>query len=104
MTKPVLAEAAVITAFGAVATAFALNLADHHVSIPTILAVVLLFLYAGLQQADELGRALATHLYRCPAKGCPVTIRAPKTLDADALRHYRAQATEHTLHTQAGPR
>lgn len=99
MNKPVLAEATTLAAFATVAVAFADLLADHHVSDLAILAVSLFILTSGMFLGDAFGRALRTRLYRCPTRHCPVAITAPRNLGEDALRHYRTQATDHTLHT-----
>ncbi|MFI2620367.1 hypothetical protein [Streptomyces sp. NPDC018584] len=100
MNKPALAEGSVLVAFGGITAAFANTLADHDVSVLIILAVALFTLNTGLHQGDAIGQALRTHLYRCPTKGCTVTIRAPKTLDHNTLGRYEQQATDHTLHTE----
>jgi hypothetical protein len=104
VNKPVLAEAAIGITSGVVAASFADILADHNVNVFVTIAVVMFVLCTGITQGTAIAEALRTTLYRCPAKGCDVTIRAPKDVGQDALARYRQQATDHTNHAQTGTR
>lgn len=104
MGKSTLAEV-VVTVLGAlIAVKIAANLNDHNVSAAVIILVIAFTLSVGFQVAGDVGKAISTTVYRCPTKGCPVTIRAPKDVGQDALAGYRDQATDHTNHPTAGTR
>ena len=100
MNKATLTEAAILIASGATAGGLANQLADHHVSVAAIIAVIAFTMTTGLTLAHQVGQSLRTSFYACPAKGCTVTIRARGTSPTE-LANLRTLATDHTKHGSA---
>ncbi len=93
-------KATVLISSGVVASVLGTQLADRGVSTAAILTAVLAVLTASQYFAAQLTQGLRTTLYACPAKGCPVFIRAKQVGDAEQAR-LRSMATDHTKHGSA---
>lgn len=97
MQKATLTEAAILITGGVVAGSLANELADHGVATMAIVCTVMSTLTAGLYFAVQIGQGLRTVLYTCPAKGCPVSVRAKDVSEQEKTR-FRAYATDHGQH------
>ena len=97
MKKTTLVESAIVILSGALAYGLGHQLSDHGVSVATIVAAVAFTLSSGLALAEQISRSMRTTLYTCPAKGCPVSIRASGT-SRDELDRLQAHATDHSKH------
>ncbi|HEX5567104.1 MAG TPA: hypothetical protein VFY14_09315 [Streptomyces sp.] len=97
MQKATITESVILVVSGAIAAGLAKQLADHNLSVATIVAVAAFTLTTGLYFAAQTGQAMRTALYACPAKGCTVSIRARGTSPAE-LDRLRSLATDHSKH------
>lgn len=100
MKKATLVESAIVVLSGALAYGLGAQLADHGVSLTTIVATVAATLTSGLGLAEQISKSMRTTLYTCPAKGCTVSIRAAGTTEEE-LNRLQALATDHSNHGTA---
>lgn len=90
-------EAGILIVSAITAARLAKQLADHNVGISPIICLIALTLFAGVSLATSIGLGIRTTTYTCPAKGCPVNVRA-QNADPDELTRFQAYATDHTRH------
>jgi len=97
VNKATATEAAILILSGTLAAGLAKQLADHNLSVATIITVAAFTLTTGLYFAAQISQAMRTTLYTCPTKGCTVSIRA-RAANTDELSRLRALATDHSKH------